>query len=185
MKHLPDEKLNKGLLFAAYAFLIISAGLSVYMLIDKNIDYPLGLIVVDLISIVIMFLYFVKGYTKDVAKYFKLAMLFEASTYIIDYLYLAINPIEIIADTGSFISLAIVLVMYGNTLIVAVAKDLGKRASFLIYGSNTCLYIINLLTSIKTGAAAEISSIIWLLLSLVGLIMIEAKYIDKGNRVSH
>lgn len=181
MNHLPDEKLNKALLFAAYAFLAISAGLSIFLIVS-NIDYPKGIAIIDILSIICAAIYFIKGYSKDAAKYFKLAMLFDASTYIIDLIYLALDPIDVVVEPGLFISAALVLIMYGNTLLVAVSKDLGKRASFLIYGSNTCLYIISLLASIKTGLAAEISSIVWVLLSIVGLIMIKAKYIDKENR---
>lgn len=182
MNHLPDLKLNKGLLFTAYALLAISAALSIHMFVSPNIDYPLGMVAVDVVSIVVSFLYFAKGYKKDAAKYFKLAFLFEASTYILDYLYLAVSPIALVNEPATYITIAISVIMYGNTLLVAVAKDLGKKASFFIYGSNTVLYLVNLLLSINIDIASQISSIIWLSLSIVGLIMIEAKYIDKENR---
>lgn len=177
-----QEKLSKPLLFTAYALLFITLGLCIFLLIRKDLEYPVELIIVNLLSIGVCFTYFSNGYTKNVAKYFRLAMLFEASTYILDVLALAMRPIQIVVDSGTLVSAAIILIMYGNTLIIAVGKDLGKRASFIIYGSNTCLYVVTLLVSIKTGLASEISAIIWLALSIVGLIMIEAKYIDKENR---
>lgn len=182
MKHLPDERLNKGLLFGAYGLLAISFGLCIFLLINRDIDYPIGLIIVDLLTIIVAFVYFISGYKKNNAKYFKFAMLFKASTYIISFICLAFDPIEINVTPGYYISLAIMFIIYGNTLLVAVGRDLGKIASFLLFGSTICLYIVNMLVSFETGSASEISSIIWILLSLVGLIMIEAKYVDKGNR---
>lgn len=179
---LPDEKLNKGLLVTAYVLLALSAGLSIYLIINNSIDYPVGLCVVDLISVVLALVYFIKGYAFSAANYFKLAMFFNAAAYVLDYLLLAINPTGLAANAGTYISLAVTLIMYGNTLLIAVGKDLGQRASLIIYGSNIALYIINILATNNTSAAAEIAAIIWISNTVVGLIMIRAKYIDKTNR---
>ena len=177
-----SKKLNKTLLVLVYALLVVATGLCIYLLVDKSISYPIGLIAMNLASVTVAFAYFIVGYTKDAAKYFKLAMLFDAATYVLNFLYLAIFPFPLIVDPNIFISVTLIMIMYGNSLIIAIAKDLGKKASYLIYGTNTFLYLVNLILTISEDKASLIMAIVWLIISVVGLVMIKAKYIDKANR---
>ena len=109
-----QEKLSKPLLFTAYALLFIALGLCIFLLIRKDLEYPVELIIVNLLSIGVCFTYFSNGYTKNVAKYFRLAMLFEASTSTISTPYLATILSAILVVT-------IVLTSIGLTGIVPVA----------------------------------------------------------------
>lgn len=177
-----NRKLSKPLLQLAFSLLAIATGLCIFALIKKEVDYPTGVIIINFLSIAVAFMYFFKGYSKDAAKYFRIVMLFDAATYILDCLYLAVKPIQVDIDAGIYASLALILVMYGNTLIIAIGKDLGKKASLLIYGCNTLLYVANFVSSLGGNISELTVALIWLILSLVGLIMIEAKYMDKENR---
>ena len=84
------KKLSTGWLCTVYILLAISFAFCFHLLIHAQGEVFITAII-DLIAIICGFLYFWKGYKKDAAKYFRAMLFLIASSYVIDYLILAIT----------------------------------------------------------------------------------------------
>ncbi len=81
------------------------------------------------------------------------------------------------------------LIIYGNLLLLAVAKDLGKKVSIGLATCNLVFYVISFLKNVFTEAATAIEkadnviiSTVWLVLAVITVLMTIAKYVDKTSR---
>ena len=182
------KKLSTGMLALAYVLLALALGLCVYALIciSRNSDSELSpvTVVMELLTIDAALLYFLKGYTKDAAKYFRAIMLLAAFSFLVDFIGLAIFPDMGTTDSTFYIWMVLTLLCYGNFLLLGAGKNLGQKVTFILLIINSCCCIYSLIT--KIGAASEILAINieFVLLSFVSLIGARAKYIDKANRGS-
>ena len=177
------KKLSTGSLCAAYILLATSFALSFYLLTHTQGEVFI-ISIIEIIAIICGFLYFWKGYKKDASKYFRAMMFLTASTYVIDYIILSITG-SAISATANYFDVAIVLIMYGNYLLLAVAKDLGEKTTKTLIFINILAYIVALITSItEYGNDINIilQSIEWIISAVVVYFMAKAKYIDKSNR---
>ena len=182
------KKLSTGMLALAYVLLALALGLCVYALIciSRNSGSALSpvTVVMELLAIDAALLYFLKGYTKDAAKYFRAIMLLAAISFLVDFIGLAIFPDMGTTDSTFYIWMVLTLLCYGNFLLLGAGKNLGQKVTFILLIINSCCCIYSLIT--KIGAAPEILAINieFVLLSFVSLIGARAKYIDKTNRGS-
>jgi len=88
---------------------------------------------------------------------------------------------------GLSISLALYMLIFGFVCILSTAKDLGKKMSLIFtYSSVICSALLVVLDLTAGGLAivAFSASFTMLLLSLIMLLMIYAKYADKATRGS-
>lgn len=162
---------------------IISAGCGVYFTIAAASEF---------FALVFSVLYYYRGYRKDAAKYYRLFMLFYAFTYLAEIAASVISYETIGVSSPVSTTIVFSMILYGNTLILAVGKDLGKTASYCLCGVNVFFYLLPVIGCLLPGVITfadntlKASSIIlyctWLVLALNALIMTVAKYKDKASR---
>ena len=180
------EKMSAGMFCLAYILLAAAFGSCVYAIvcIIKGGFGALSpvTVIMELLTICVGFLYFLKGCTKDAAKYFRAIMLFAALSYLLDFIGLAIFPVMCTTDSMFYIEIVLTLLCYGNFMLLGASKDLGQKITFILLIINSCCCIYNLVT--KLGAAPEVLAvnIEFVLVSFLSLIGARAKYIDKANR---
>ena len=182
------KKMSAGLFCLAYILLAAALGSCVYA-IACIIKGGIGAlspitVIMELLTICAGFLYFLKGCTKDAAKYFRAIMLLAAFSFLVDFIGLAIFPDMGTTDSAFYIWMVLTLLCYGNFLLLGAGKNLGQKVTFILLIINSCCCIYSLIT--KIGAAPEMLAINieFTLLSFVSLIGARAKYIDKANRGS-
>lgn len=154
------------------------------VIVTKNIFYSIEALV-EVAALVLSIVYFVKGYKKDAAKYYKSFMLLQASTFVIEYAFSTFIPS---VDTSGIYE-AFSLILYGNTLLLAVAKDLGKKVTISLASFNLVVYTFTFIGSFFEAyptPIAKTDSILmtttWFSLAGITLLMTIAKYIDKEKR---
>ena len=177
------KKLSTGSLCTAYILLATSFALSFHLLTHAQGEVFI-ISIIEIIAIICGFMYFWKGYKKDAAKYFRAMMFLIASTYVIDYIVLAITG-SANSATANYFEVVIVLIIYGNYLLLAVAKDLGEKTTKTLIVINILAYIVALIATI-TIYGSDISTILqsieWIVSAVIVYFMAKAKYIDKSNR---
>ena len=186
-KHAGEKKkMSTGLICLAYILLAAAVGICVYEIVcffkgGIGTLSPVT-VIMELLIICAGFLYFLKGCTKDAAKYFRAIMLLAAVSYLLDFIGLAIFPVMDTADRTFYIRMLIYLICYGNFLLLGAGKDLGQKVTFILLIINTCCCLYGLAAVI--GAAPEVLAINieFVIISFVSLIGARAKYIDKASR---
>lgn len=148
----------------------------------------------EMIALVFSVLYYCFGYKKDAAKYYRMFMLFYAFTYIAETFASIIDYDAIGVSDKVSLTLVVSMILYGNTIVLAVGKDIGKAISYAICAVNVIFYALPVLAvllpdmEIISFESPEIkyASIIlyctWLVLALNAFIMTMAKYTDKARR---
>lgn len=184
------EKENKAMTIVTYANLVL-IGLCIIgclygITVTKSIYFMIDA-VVEIIALIASITYFAMGYKKDAAKYYKMFMLLQAATYIVEYL-ISTYLDGIVSTTGIFTAFS--LILYGNTLMLGLAKDLGKKATIGIASFNLAIYAATFIGSFfseKYVSAVEktdtiIMAATWFALAGITLLMTIAKYVDKSKR---
>lgn len=136
----------------------------------------------EILIILLSYAYFFKGAKKDAAKYFRLYMLFTASSYVIEcfsYIFSSNHMTDIVR-------LGTTLILYGNCLLLGASKDLGKKVSLFLGIFNLINYFIGVFLNVffftpiyKVGLMLSISCFVT---TAAAVIMIIAKYKDKEAR---
>lgn len=141
---------------------------------------------VEIIALIASITYFAMGYKKDAARYYKLFMLLQAATFVVEYL---VSSFIDNTEPASGVLIAFSLVLYGNTLMLALAKDLGKKVTIGIASFNLVVYTAVLVGSLFDDyltSVARTDTIIlattWFALAGITLLMTIAKYVDKAKR---
>ena len=190
-----DSKLKLTLLSVINAALILAcvAG-CVYILISGSGLYYSVSAAAELLALVFSVMYYLRGYNKDAAKYFRMFMLFYACTYIAETLatVLGYDDLGVISDVSE--SVVFSMILFGNTLVLALGKDLGTRVSYTLCLINAAFYALPIIGLFIPGminfeteqikAASIILYCTWFVLSLNAFIMTVAKYKDKAARGS-
>lgn len=179
-----QRKLNTGLLIVAYALIAIMIGTSIFSLTRVSRG-EFVTVIVDIFAGICAFIYFFKGYTKDAAKYFKIVMILTAASFLVDYLGLAFAPtMAEVTPRDHYFEIVSSLVIYGNYMVLAFAKDLGEKESNVMVGVNCVIYVINLIMMICSSDRIElvIQCVSWLASALICFAMVRAKYLDKRSR---
>lgn len=166
---------------------------AVYSIISADNWYYVVMWVLDLIALFFSALYLLGGYRKDSARYYRLFMLISATTYIAEALAYSfcgekMGGVQFIDN----ISPAVTMLLYGNILILAVAKDLKKKVSYALCIVNMVAYIVPVVYAVIPGlmefgsaeekAIAIFLYITWELFATIALIMTIGKYRDKESR---
>ena len=179
-----EKKLSNVWLLIAYILLALALVSDVYSLIIAQGGQKAAC-VLEILSVLAAIAYFALGYKKDAAKYFRAVMFLIAGTVVLDYILLAIFPAAADAGSSSYLEIALTLVIYGNFLLLAAGKDLGKKWSYILIIINLAIYLCSLIAIIFAGATTPdelLMPIEWIAMTVVGLIMVKAKYLDKSNR---
>ena len=172
----------KKVQIAAYALSAVAAVLCIAGLFASSQAAWKVNSIIELAVITIAFIYFYKGCKKDYNKYYKYVMILMLIEYLASYL------------EGAFISDYVVVtewwqdmlsvMVYGSITLLAFAKDLGKKASLILTGFNSVVYILYVLCSIGSDTGNLIMSLEWLVVSVICFLMVIGKYKDKENRTS-
>lgn len=174
----------------ALLILLCVAG-CVYILIANCGAYFTVTAIAEMLALIFSVMYYVHGYRKDAAKYYKLFLLFYAFTHLVE-IFVSALTYDKIGVSGGMFTVVISMILYGNTFLLAMGKDLGKKVSLILCTINAVFYAIPVIgcaipTMITyTKPQIQASSIIlycsWFVLSLNTLIMTLAKYYDKQIR---
>ena len=148
---------------------------------------------IDLLILGFGFFYFINGYKKDAASFYKYYTLLFAFR-----IFLSIISVDALFDVngiGGFpLKILMALLPYTPVLILALVKDLGKKKSFALSGGVFAWYFLCLVATIIGSASARfdvlamlntmnlIKSATLVVFSALLLVMTIAKYQDKDAR---
>ncbi len=148
---------------------------------------------IDLLILGFGFFYFINGYKKDAASFYKYYTILFAFR-----IFLSIISVDALFDVngiGRFpLKILMALLPYTPVLILALVKDLGKKKSLALSGSVFAWYFLCLVATIIGSASARfdvlamlntmnlIKSATLVVFSALLLVMTIAKYQDKDAR---
>ena len=177
-----NAKKNRIYIMAGLVLILIAA---VWMIIKaaKTTDIYILLSVLEgLIACAVATAYALLGYKKDAAEFYKIFMILYAVTALLSALPCFLSGQGDIVD-----KVAAVLTFIG-ALILAFAKDLGEQKTLIIADILALLYAIVFIYKIFTAKDFFMeaqASFTGLVLSILAIIFIKGKYIDKHSRGSH
>lgn len=148
---------------------------------------------IDLLILGFGFFYFINGYKKDAASFYKYYTLLFAFR-----IFLSIISVDALFDVngiGGFpLKILIALLPYTPVLILALVKDLGKKKSFTLSGIVFAWYFLCLVATIVISASGSLNVLAMLntmnliksgtmvVFSALLVVMTIAKYQDKDAR---
>lgn len=138
-------------------------------------------IAINTAVIVIGLVYFLKGFRKQDAFWYKLFMYAFSGSILAGIIlsYFEYDP-DCMISGQYWLNHVLNIVAYGNCVLLAAGKDLGKKASCILFGIVTAIYLFlcsqgeDLWDYAMLGVRSA--------MALVGLIMVWAKYTDKEMR---
>lgn len=160
--------------------LIAGIGLNIYYTITTyNAIEEIPTRLFDFLACFYALTYCFKGYSKNVASTYKI--------FSITYCISCMLPIFLVAKTyqagiASAIVLALHLIVFACTSIFAFAKDLGKKKSYTLAAIVLACTLINSGFGIAASTPFILGMCGKVILSIVFLIMVYAKYQDKTAR---
>lgn len=135
--------------------------------------------VCEIILLIIAVLYIAFDYSKEGAKYYKAFFIFYAASFLVETACFDLDY------NGSALVLILLMIIYGNVLLLGFGKDLGKTTSYILSLFNVAIYALNLISFIIDGPVVFIDVIVyvsWVIDSLIAFIMVGEKYRDKQLR---
>ena len=188
------EKKNPGLMIAALALLLFSVCfLCVSTVLDQFSFSSLVVSVVEIVISIIAFIYIINGFTKKYEKHFRLYFAISAAAFVLEYFTYAFDD----GAETTFFELVFVFVFdmiaYGNCMLLAFGRDLGKKASLsLVWCNLAAIIVIILYYMISSLMNSDSESISYLLLEYAGcvanyivdILLVSGKYLDKADRGS-
>mgnify|MGYP003292920944 FL=1 len=148
---------------------------------------------IDLLILGFGFFYFINGYKKDAASFYKYYTLLFAFR-----IFLSIISVDALFDVngiGGFpLKILMALLPYTPVLILALVKDLGKKKSFTLSGIVFAWYFLCLVATIVISASGSLNVLAMLntmnliksgtmvVFSALLVVMTIAKYQDKDAR---
>lgn len=174
-----ERKLNLSIVIVCGILALLSAIGTVSVVFGSQLNelYKFEAIC-DLIALALTFFYIINGYGKEYAKYYKMAMLFNALNALI-VTAVAAN------EKTKYISIIMCAVCFGLILILALGKDLGKTKSLGLCITVVIIRAVGLISQyfeVKTFDPITILVVSQLVLSLMVLASTIAKYDDKQVR---
>ena len=177
-----NAKKNRIYITAGLVLILIAA---VWMIIKaaKTTDIFILLSVLEgLIACAAATAYALLGYKKDAAKFYKIFMVMYALSALLSAL-----PCFLSGQGGIIDKVAAILTVIG-ALILAFVKDLGEQKTLIIADILAILYAVVFIYKIFTAENFFMdaqASFTGLVLSILAIIFIKGKYIDKHSRGSH
>lgn len=148
---------------------------------------------IDLLILGFGFFYFINGYKKDAASFYKYYTLLFAFR-----IFLSVISVDALFDVngiGGFpLKILMALLPYTPVLILALVKDLGKKKSFTLSGIVFAWYFLCLVATIVISASGSLNVLAMLntmnliksgtmvVFSALLVVMTIAKYQDKDAR---
>ena len=182
----------KALTVINAVLILLGAVGCVYILTSNCGIYYSVSAIVELIALIFSVFYYLKGYQKNAAGDYRLYMLLYAFTYLVENVACALDYDNIGVESKVSLTIVFSMLLYGNALILAIGKDLGKKLSYTLCGVNIFVYVLPLIGMAIPGLitfaneAFEVSGVvlyaIWLILAFNTLVMTIAKYADKAAR---
>lgn len=149
------------------------------MILNSDLDMIYKIEVIsNAISLVFLLEYFLLGFKKDFASYYKLAMYVNAANAL---LVTAVSANE----TSKYISIISCAICFGIILTLAIAKNLGKNMSVVLCTVVIILRLSGLISyylSTNSINFVFLTILSQLLLAIVILVATIAKYEDKALR---
>lgn len=150
--------------------------------------------ITEFIALIFSVLYYLRGFKKDAALYYKNFMVFFAFTFFVfslAYLRAGDSAGFTVAESLRVLYLLPMLI-YGDSLLLAVSKDLGKKSSYVLGILNIVLTTVPLVLCFIPGAftfaddqimtANAILYVVIFITAVTAFIMTAAKYTDKAIR---
>lgn len=173
-------------------FLAFSAGGCFHVLLFADGAYYTVSAIAELCALVFAGFYYLRGFPKDAAKYYRLFMLFYAFTFLAETAAGALTHDSLGVSTDDPVMLIVTMILYGNVLILAVAKDLGRAVSLTLCAVSAAIYLVPLIgiwipgtVDFATDAAKTANIllyVVWFAQACNALLMTLAKYMDKAAR---
>lgn len=182
-----EENRKNGLVILNYVLIVVSfIGLIYGMVTFDSLVYRLTASL-NIVGLVVSFLYLLNGYKKDVAKYYQWYMIIHASGILLERLltYLMENPLV------SPLECVLSSILFGNVLLLAFGKDIGKKGSYIICSVCIAIYCLLLgtllanmsyITNPTERVATLIIYVVWLLTCCIQTVMVVGKFKDKQQR---
>lgn len=138
-------------------------------------------IAVNAIVIVMGLIYFIKGFRKKDAFWYKLFMYAFSGSILAGIIlsYFEYDPDYMISGQY-WLNHVLNIIAYGNCVLLAAGKDLGKKVSYILCGIVTAVYLYLCFQGEDLWDYAMLG--VRSAMALVGLIMVWAKYTDKEMR---
>lgn len=164
--------------------LVLGLGGCIYLLLSSQVlinKYYAGC---SFIEVIIAIVYASSQFKKDTSYALRFLFIFAAITSIVDVAFYYLDIETFIAGCSPIVVI-LSMVTYGNFILLGFGKDLGKTASITMCCINCFIYLYNMIDTISlAGSDIEtiILNVLWFVLSLIALLFIICKYIDKYNR---
>ena len=190
-----QKKLNLPVVIANSILIVAAFAASMYVIFMEQAPmFQRIYSAMDLIILGFGFFYFLNGYKKDAAVFYKYYTLLFAFR-----IFLSIISVEALFDAtgvgGFSLKILTALLPYTPVLILALVKDLGKKKSLALSGSVFAWYLLCFVVTIVAAAGNTFDSVLVLLkaMSIIKsatmfvfaallLVMTIAKYQDKDAR---
>ena len=138
---------------------------------------------VCVISLLFGLLYSINGYSKDVAKDYKMFMLFYAISAMVSIIVPVLDLLNVGIGSLKFVSVAIDAITTTCAFMLAFGKDLGYEKSIKYVTLALSVSIIKLLLNIvKLDFTHSIPSSAHLIQAIIAYVFVSAKYKDKEAR---
>lgn len=164
---------------------ILSIAVSAFIIVDglkeTADETPYAVLILANISVLgIGLAYFLGGFSKKDAEWFRFFMIAFAGCQLLNFvLSFFITEVSVLT-TEFFVGSVVTLLCYGHCLILAEAKDLGKVWSFILMGFVALAYLCFAFST--SGLLGFATAGMRFIMAVIGLIMIFAKYVDKKER---
>lgn len=138
--------------------------------------------VIEVIAVLAALEYFARGAKKDAARYYKMFLIFEAATFVLEEL------VNIFVESFyiSPVSELFTMLLFGVTILLAFGKDLGKKVTLSLVGFNLLVYACVMIHAFVNGSFENPFSLImtttWFSTASITMVMAIAKYRDKADR---
>ena len=176
------RKLSPVLIWISGILTVASAALLIRLLIKENVSFVHVVeIVSDIVASAVAFFYICRGYTKEYAEEYKTCMLIAAINAL---------AVAVIATTEktSIISLVMCIIAFGDIVILAFGKDLGKKKSTICCIVLVLIRLAGFIASfIPSDGGAILNPARTLIIAQIALAILislvtYAKYLDKDAR---
>lgn len=179
-----NSKLQKVILAIASVFMLLGLMGCFYVVTSTSVAINRYAAIFSVVEIIVAAVYTFLGFKKDGNKALRALFVTGALSILIDTL-LYFTDINSFLEDFSPIVVCCELIIFGNLVLLAFGKDLGKAASLTLTWTNFVIYASTLVyVAIQESNNIEriIIYVTWTVLAGLAVLLVQAKYIDKDNR---
>lgn len=139
---------------------------------------------ITIVEVILVLVYSLNKFKKDTNDVYRLIFGFSAFTYIVETLFCYFDGDVYSYYFSSPIEVVIQLILYGNMLLLAFGKDLGKRFSIVLASVNVAVYLVVgiIIFVAKYDTLTLVMYSEWTVLGIIYLLVVLGKYTDKELR---